>query len=172
MPPDTPSPAAEPPWRTALAGPPVHAPPRVLVAEDDMEMRRLLCDTLRQDGCEVIAVPDGGRLLVALAHAIADPGGQAAVDLILSDVRMPICSGMQILEQLRAAHRRKPFILMTAFGDAGTRARARSLGALLFDKPFDLDDVRTAVASLLRRTAQPDDASSRGTATAHGKSTR
>jgi len=44
-------------------------------------------------------------------------------------------------------------ILMTAFGDDATRAHAARLGALLFDKPFDLDDLRTAAMSLLQRTA-------------------
>jgi DNA-binding response OmpR family regulator len=44
------------------------------------------------------------------------------------------------------------FILMTAFGDETWRAR--ELGAVLFDKPLDLDDLRTAVSCLLRRAAQ------------------
>jgi DNA-binding response OmpR family regulator len=73
------------------------------------------------------------------------------VDLLISDVRMPTCTGMQILEQLRAAHWQTPVILMTAFGDAATRQHAKALGAVLFDKPFDIDDLRTAVACLLRR---------------------
>jgi DNA-binding response OmpR family regulator len=130
----------------------VHDPPRVLVAEDDDEMRRLVVEALRKDGYDVVAVNDGGRLLVALAHGFVDREGADLADLVVSDVRMPVCTGMQILEQLRAAHWHVPVILMTAFGDAATREHARTLGALLFDKPFDLDDLRTAVASLLRRT--------------------
>jgi DNA-binding response OmpR family regulator len=139
------------PWRAALSGPPVHDPPRVMVAEDDPEMRRLVAETLRKDGYEVITVSDGGRLLVTLAHELADDGGADLVDLLVSDVRMPICTGVQILEQVRAARWRLPVILMTAFGDVGTRNHVNSLGAVLFDKPFDLDDLRTAVACLLRR---------------------
>jgi DNA-binding response OmpR family regulator len=149
--PREPAPQREPPWRAALTAPPVHEPPRVLVAEDDAEMRRLVCEVLREDGYEVISVPDGGRLLVTLAHEFVDDGGVGLVDLVVSDVRMPVCSGMQILEQIRAVQWRMPFILMSAFGDAASRQHARVLGALLFDKPFDLDDLRTAVASLLRR---------------------
>lgn len=143
---------SEPPWRAALTGAPVHEPPRVLLAEDDDEMRRLIVEALHKDGYQVTAVADGGRLLVTLAHELVGKDGATLADLVLSDVRMPICSGMQILEQLRAARWRTPVILMTAFGDAATREHARTLGALLFDKPFDLDDLRTAVASLLRRT--------------------
>ena len=62
---------------------------------------------------------------------------------------MPICSGLQILSALRDAHWRTPVILMTAFGDEATCKQAESLSAMLFDKPFDLDDLRTAVANLL-----------------------
>jgi DNA-binding response OmpR family regulator len=141
----------EPPWRDALTAKPVHAPPRVLVAEDDADMRRLVAETLRKDGYEVSSVSDGGRLLVTLLHEFGERGGADLADLIVSDIRMPICTGMQILEQLRAAHWRIPVILMTAFGDAATRAQAQTLGAVIFDKPFDLDDLRTAAASLLRR---------------------
>ena len=64
---------------------------------------------------------------------------------------MPICTGLQILEALRQAHWHTPVILMTAFGDEATRKRAESLLAVLFDKPFDMDDLRTAVAHLLPR---------------------
>jgi DNA-binding response OmpR family regulator len=145
--------ARDPPWREALTAQPVHDPPRILVAEDDSEMRRLVVEALRKDGYDVIALSDGGRLLVTLAHEFVYENGTELADLVVSDVRMPICTGMQILEQLRASRWRIPVILMTAFGDAATREHARTLGALLFDKPFDLDDLRTAVASLLRRGA-------------------
>lgn len=141
------------PWHTALTAAPVHEPPRILVAEDDPDMRRLVVEALRKDGYEVIDVPDGGRLLVTLAHELVDENGAQLADLLVSDVRMPTCSGMAILEQLRASQRRMPVILVTAFGDAATHAHAEALGALLFDKPFDMDDLRTAVASLLRRRA-------------------
>lgn len=142
------------PWRDSLTAAPVHDPPVVLVAEDDAEMRRLIVEALRKDGYEVQPVADGGRLLVTLAREIAGGNGGSAelADLVVSDIRMPICTGLQILEQLRAAHRRVPVILMTAFGDAATRRRAHALGALLFDKPFDMDDLRTAVGLLLRRS--------------------
>jgi DNA-binding response OmpR family regulator len=143
--------AGQPPWRAALTAAPVHDPPRILVAEDDDEMRRLVVEALRGDGYDVIAVPDGGRLLVTLAHEMVGRDGDELADLLVSDVRMPVCSGMQIVEQLRASRWRMPVILMTAFGDDSARAQADRLSALLFDKPFDLDDLRTAVASLLRR---------------------
>jgi DNA-binding response OmpR family regulator len=71
------------------------------------------------------------------------------VDLVISDIRMPVCSGLEILEGLRQAHRKIPVILMTAFGDDETRATANRLGAVLLDKPFALEDLREAVRALL-----------------------
>ena len=145
----------DPPWRSALRARPVHDPPRIIVAEDDSETRWLVTEALRVDGYEVTSLSDGGRLLVTLAHEMVDRNGADLMDLLVSDIRMPVCSGMQILEQLRAAHWSMPVILMTAFGDAAARDHARSLGAVLFDKPFDLDDLRMAVGFLLRRAGDP-----------------
>src|SRR5580700_7228475 len=126
-----------------------HTPPRILVAEDDAEMRRLVVETLRGEGYAVTEATDGGRLLVELARNIVRGEGADALDLIVSDVRMPVCTGLQILEQLRVSRWATPMILMTAFGDASLRERARELDALLMDKPFAMSDLRIAVARVL-----------------------
>ncbi len=135
------------PRRSTLSLGTFRRPPRVIVAEDDDEMRRLVSEALRNDGYDVVAVSDGGGLLVTLELELGDRG--ALVDLLVLDVRMPICTGMRVLEKLRAARWRVPTILMTAFGDEATAERARKLGAVLFDKPFDLDDLRTTAACLI-----------------------
>ena len=122
---------------------------RVLLAEDDHDMRALVAAKLRLDGHHVVDVADGGRLLVCIANAYVDDRAYDAYDLIVSDIRMPVCSGLAILEGLRKAHWPTKVILMTAFGDEATRAKAGKLGAVLFDKPFDVDDLRTAVLHLL-----------------------
>jgi DNA-binding response OmpR family regulator len=127
--------------------------PRVLVADDDIEMRRLVAESLRKDAYEVIEEPDGGRLLVRIAaiysfHETVDP-----FDLIVSDIRMPVCSGLDIVKGLREAHWTTPVILMTAFGDEETRARAEKLGATLFDKPFQMGALRAVVRTLLNGRA-------------------
>lgn len=120
--------------------------PRVLVAEDDPEMRRLVVETLVRAGYDVREAVDGGRLLVNVTAWYQHP--ESTVDLVISDVRMPICSGLEILKGLRAARWQVPVILMTAFGDDETRARAESLGAVLFDKPFAMRELRDAVEKL------------------------
>jgi DNA-binding response OmpR family regulator len=136
-------------WHAAYQAVPVHAPPRILVAEDDRCMRQLIAEAMRSDGFEVLEAETGGRLLVLLAHQIADDPGPDLVDLVISDVRMPVCSGTQILEQMRSANWRTPVILMTAFSDRQVRAHTQRLGGILFDKPFELEDLRTAVTFLL-----------------------
>ena len=135
------------PWRVSRQRhPALRVQPRVLVAEDDPEMRRLVADALRQDGYEVFEAADGNGLLV---HVTAQAHTGTRFDLIISDIRMPVCSGLQILEALRSASWTVPVILMTAFCDDATRAKAEALGGVLFDKPFALDDLRTAVLNLL-----------------------
>jgi len=110
-------------------------------------MLTLIVEAFRKDGYEVQAAHDGGRLLVQLTHG--PRCNYEHVDLIVSDVRMPICSGIQIVEALRAAQCFVPVVLMTAFGDPQTRSHAEGLGAVLLDKPFELADLRATVAELL-----------------------
>jgi DNA-binding response OmpR family regulator len=131
---------------TALAP---SANPRVVVADDDMEMRRLVAESLRKDDYEVIEEPDGGRLLVRIAALYSLGRTVDPFDLIVSDIRMPVCSGLDIVQGLRDAHWNIPVILMTAFGDDETRRRAEVLGALLFDKPFEMGALRLVVRSIL-----------------------
>jgi CheY-like chemotaxis protein len=131
-------------------------PYRILVADDDTEMRRLVVDTLREDGYEILELPDGGQLLVNVAARMkAGADSEIAVDLIISDIRMPICTGLQILEALRQAHWHSPVILMTAFGDKATRKQAEGLDAVLFDKPFEMEDLRSTVIHLLLLPRDP-----------------
>jgi len=121
---------------------------RVLLAEDDGEMCRLLADALRLEGYEVTETFDGLELLDlidALRLEVLDDY-LLPVDLIISDIRMPWVSGLEVLRELRQRDRATPVILITAFGDEQTHAEARRLGACaVLDKPFDLDQFRDLV---------------------------
>jgi CheY-like chemotaxis protein len=123
---------------------------RVLVAEDEEELRELVATVLRRDGYEVITARDGTELLDQLASArLAEERG-ATIDLIISDVKMPGWTGLQVLEGIRATDWATPVILITGFGDRHIRREADRLGvAAFFDKPFDVDDLRTAVLNML-----------------------
>ena len=126
---------------------------RILVAEDDPDMLDIIVEALLADGHVVETAPDGGRLLVRLAR-IHPP--EEAIHLVISDLRMPTVTGIQVLQALRASGRRIPVILMTAFGDDDTRARTEKLDAVFFDKPFDIVNLRSMVARLLA-TATPSE---------------
>jgi DNA-binding response OmpR family regulator len=120
------------------------------LAEDDAEMRRLVADALRKVGHRVIEASDGTELLRLTAGPTSeDSRGDAEVDLIVTDVRMPGGNGLDIVEILRSARSETPVIVMTAFGDSETRARANRVGAILLDKPFRIEHLMKVVRSLL-----------------------
>jgi CheY-like chemotaxis protein len=128
---------------------PTPARPRILLAEDDCELRSALASLLEHDGYQVHAVASGAALLDYLGTALLGDGPQPA-DVIVTDVRMPGFNGLSIAEGLRANGWQQPIVVITAFDDATIRARVDGLGAArLFGKPFELQAVEQAIASFL-----------------------
>jgi CheY-like chemotaxis protein len=112
---------------------------RVLLAEDDSDLRELIAHVLRADGLEVVEVESGTQLLALLGTAPASAERDGPAELVVSDLRMPGLTGLGVLQRLKETGRHVPFILITAFGDAETHAAARRLGATaVLDKPFEL----------------------------------
>ena len=131
--------------RTALE------PKRLLVAEDDEALRGLIVETLRNDGFQVIEAKHGLELLEVLEPALFEGREDGRPDLIISDYHMPGCTGMSILAGINSIGLNIPFIVITAFGDEATHTKARTLGAVaVLNKPFTLEDLRTAVLRFLR----------------------
>lgn len=126
--------------------------PRILVAEDDKEMRSLLALKLRSSGYEVLEAYSGWNLLELLSsHLLPDGDKFEDVDLIISDIRMPGVSGLEVLEGMQKARGFPPMILITAFGDDRTHEDAARFGAAaMFDKPFPMDDLLAKVKDLLQ----------------------
>ncbi|MBU8897936.1 response regulator [Corallococcus sp. H22C18031201] len=134
------------PWVPGSEAPP--ADPRVLIAEDDTQMRRLMAEALGRHGCDILEARDGRELIEMLVRGRAGVE-QVVPDLIITDVRMPGCTGLEVLSRLRRVDWATPVILITAFGDEATHLEARRLGAAFtFDKPFDLDALCDAVRTL------------------------
>lgn len=122
---------------------------RVLVVEDNLELRQLIRRALQDRGCIVEEAADGMEMT---ARLLADKKEQPPPDLVITDVRMPWSSGLEVLERLKGLGFKPRFIVMTAFSDAATRARALQLGAEeVFDKPFEIDDLADAAVRAARR---------------------
>jgi DNA-binding NtrC family response regulator len=120
-------------------------PTLVLLAEDDAELRKLIAATLRAEGYEVIEAANGMELLDSLELVVA----RRVPYVIVSDVRMPLLSGMDVLAVIRASSTQVPVILITAFGDVDTHSEAHDLGAIaILDKPFDLSALTSLLGSL------------------------
>jgi CheY-like chemotaxis protein len=125
-------------------------PVRVLIAEDDRDMLELLGSVLRGDGYEVIEIQHGAALLDLLGSFLSTSNEARPADLIISDVRMPLLTGLELLAGLRESSWTTPIILITAFGDPDLHEKAQRLGAAaVLDKPFDLDVLRTLVREQL-----------------------
>jgi CheY-like chemotaxis protein len=127
-------------------------PLRILLAEDNIEMLRLVSGALKKDGYDVIEARSGAELLAHLVDHLLHPVDQPPVDLIISDLRMPGFTGLEVLGGLRAEDWVTPFILITAFGGEEVQHEALRAGAAaVFDKPFDIDDLRSTIATLIGR---------------------
>lgn len=124
--------------------------PSILLAEDHLEMRQLLALLLRLEGYQVTECPDGMSLLSQVSSFFVSGEKQEHFDLIISDIRMPGVSGMEILMGGNEKDGFPPMILITAFGDPNTHEHAKRLGAAAtFDKPFDIENLLAKVRELV-----------------------
>jgi CheY-like chemotaxis protein len=122
------------------------SPTTVLIADDDEDMRELVATTLRADGYVVLEARDGADLLGQLEAALDDP--KARPDVVVTDIMMPKLSGLGVLDAIRRAQLHFPVILMTVLADESVYVVAKRLGAVgVLRKPFDIDDLRTAVVN-------------------------
>ena len=117
---------------------------RILVAEDEDEIRCLVARALSLDGHEVVTANDGAAALDLLARATE------AFELLLTDIRMPVMDGIALALAASRDHPRLAILLMTGYADQ--RDRAFGLEALIHDvvaKPFSLATIRAAVNGAL-----------------------
>ena len=115
-------------------------------------MRALLVRALKSQHYQVIECPDGWTLLrYATPYLLSlEMEDDVRFDLVISDIRMPVLTGLEILDGSRAIEGFPPFILITAFGDEETRDNAYRAGAVAwFEKPFDIDTLLADVRRIL-----------------------
>ena len=118
--------------------------PRVLIADDEDSMRRLVARALAMDGHATVTVEDGAEALEILNR---DDG---VFDLLLTDIQMPVMDGIALA--LTAARDFPDLTILLMTGFAHQRERASGLDAIVHDvvtKPFSVADIRTAVAEAL-----------------------
>jgi len=118
----------------------------ILVVDDEEPQRRVLAGFLRKTGYEVEAVGSAEEALALVAAR--------TVDLVLTDIRMPGQSGVELLEAVRAVNPEIPVVLMTAYGTVASAVSAMKRGAADYlAKPVDLDELEVLVARTLERRA-------------------
>ncbi|MEE4637223.1 MAG: response regulator transcription factor [Wenzhouxiangella sp.] len=119
---------------------------RVLVIEDETELRELLGRALKREGFAVDLCADGSE---GLYYATEYP-----VDLAIIDLGLPGMSGMDIVRKLRDRQLSYPVLILTARSDWQDKVEALELGADDYvTKPFRLEEVMARVHALLRRSA-------------------
>ncbi len=114
----------------------------ILIADDDADLRGLLQRKLTRMSYQVNEVANGEELLAALQTTTPD--------LIISDLQMPLLSGIEALSKLRRTDWAIPFILMTGHPGPTTHDRANRLGAAyIVHKPLDLEYLTKLVQELI-----------------------
>ncbi|MBI5380088.1 MAG: response regulator [Nitrospirae bacterium] len=121
---------------------------RILVVDDEPDMRRLLAGILRAQGFDVVMAEDG--------QAALDQVKAEAPAAIILDLRMPGLDGMETLTEIKAITPHIPVIMLTVYGDIPTAVQAMRLGAYEYlTKPFHHDDIVLTVRRALERQALP-----------------
>ena len=121
---------------------------RILIVDDDTEIRDLLEFDISQSGYMVDCAKDG---MEALEKAVSN-----RYDVILLDVMMPKMNGFEVCENIRKSGGKTPILLLTAKGTIGDKTQGFDCGADDYlVKPFEIQEVLLRIRALLRRNAQP-----------------
>ena len=133
---------------------------RVLIADDELNMRRVLEAILRREGYDVVTAANGLDALAAMNRG---------VHTVITDLKMPGLDGMGLLKKLSADYSDVPVVMITAHGSVENAVEAVKLGAFDYlEKPFEQEQIRQVVAkalstfALARRDARPEEPTSRG----------
>ena len=128
----------------------MHEGARVLVVDDDPQLREALSRALELDGYEVATASNGAQALEAI--------GRRRPDVAVLDVMMPYVGGLDVCRTLRERRDRLPILVLTARDEIGDRVAGLDAGADDYlTKPFALDELRARLRALLRRTATEEE---------------
>lgn len=114
----------------------------ILIVEDEKILRISLADALREEGYTILAVATAKEALAAIDQSI--------FSLIITDIRLPDISGMEILRQSMQAAPSTPVIMMTGYGNIKDAVESMRIGAFDYiTKPFDLEEMFVTVSKAL-----------------------
>src|SRR6478672_11946097 len=119
-------------------------PAKILVADDEQNLRRVLVALLRREGHEVVQAASGLEAIDRLAD----------VDVVITDLRMPGADGMEVLRAAAKTHPHVPVIMITAYGSVGQAVEAIKAGAFDYiEKPFEQDQIHLIVEKAIGQAA-------------------
>ncbi len=128
----------------------------ILVVDDELSMREFLKILLEKEGYRILTAADGAEAL-SLA-------GQNPIDLVVSDIRMPGISGLELLAALKEKNADLPVIMITAFASPDDAVTAMKNGAFDYiTKPFNVDEIKSVIYSATTQSSEkisqslPDD---------------
>jgi two-component system response regulator CpxR len=123
---------------------------RILLADDDLELCRLLEEYLGTEGLTVESVHDGAK---TVERALAEPWA-----LVILDVMLPSMNGLDVLRSLRGGRSSVPILMLTARGDEVDRIVGLELGADDYlPKPFNPRELVARIRAILRRYRFPEE---------------
>jgi len=118
---------------------------RILIVDDEEDLTWSISKRLAKDGdsLEIICTNSGSNALEMLS--------KYKVDLLVTDIRMPGISGLQLLNEVKVRYPQTPVIVMTAYGSMEVKKVLEHLGKTGYiEKPFEINELRKLIYSLLR----------------------
>jgi CheY-like chemotaxis protein len=112
----------------------------VLIVDDELVIRSLLSEMLSEDGFTVATAEDGKRGLEYI--------NEGAVDLVISDVHMPVMNGPELIAELRRIDPGLPVIVLNSIPDRDVADVRDDRASACVNKPFDLHEIRETITRL------------------------
>lgn len=128
----------------------MHTAPRVLLAEDDDDLREALACALRSRGFEVTEVSSGRAVESYLDDCVSVDVVGPRIHVLITDLCMPGADAIVLLDRLRSLGWDLPTVVITAYADAETKHLLSAMGAQsVLEKPLDLDHLERIVKDAL-----------------------